>query len=53
MTEGTTDSSQQDFQDLKKKSLKGMSALFVRQVLVKVIFFAGNIVLALLLAPRK
>jgi len=52
MTEGATDSSQQDFQDLKKKSLKGMSALFVRQVLVKVIFFAGNIILARLLAPQ-
>lgn len=52
MIEGATDTSQQDFQDLKKKSLKGMSALFVRQVLVKVIFFAGNIVLARLLAPQ-
>ncbi len=52
MTEATTDSSQQDFQDLKKKSLKGMSALFVRQVLVKVIFFAGSIILARLLAPE-
>jgi O-antigen/teichoic acid export membrane protein len=52
MTEGATDTSQQDFQDLKKKSLKGMSALFVRQVLVKIIFFAGNIVLARLLAPE-
>ncbi|MDD2581157.1 MAG: oligosaccharide flippase family protein [Desulfuromonadaceae bacterium] len=52
MTEATTDNSQQDFQDLKKKSLKGMSALFVRQVLVKVIFFAGNIILARLLAPQ-
>ncbi|MBW4054017.1 MAG: lipopolysaccharide biosynthesis protein [Proteobacteria bacterium] len=52
MTEGTTDSSHQDFQDLKKKSLKGMSALFVRQVLVKLIFFAGNIILARLLAPQ-
>ncbi len=29
-----------------------MSALFVRQVLVKVIFFAGNIILARLLAPE-
>jgi PST family polysaccharide transporter len=52
MTEVTNDSSQQDFQDLKKKSLKGMSALFVRQVLVKIIFFAGNIVLARILAPQ-
>lgn len=52
MTEATADSAQQDFQSLKKKSLKGMSALFVRQVLVKVIFFAGNIVLARLLAPE-
>jgi len=52
MTEGGTDSSQQDFQDLKKKSLKGLSALFVRQILVKVIFFAGNIILARLLAPQ-
>jgi O-antigen/teichoic acid export membrane protein len=52
MSESTTDTSQQDFQDLKKKSLKGMSALFVRQILVKVIFFAGNIILARLLAPE-
>jgi PST family polysaccharide transporter len=52
MTDGDTDSSLQDFQDLKKKSLKGMSALFVRQVLVKVIFFVGNIILARLLAPE-
>jgi PST family polysaccharide transporter len=52
MTEGAADTSQQDFQVLKKKSLKGMSALFVRQVLVKVIFFAGNIILARLLAPQ-
>jgi PST family polysaccharide transporter len=41
-----------DFQDLKKKSLAGMGALFVRQVLVKVIFFVGNIVLARILAPQ-
>ncbi|HEU0265205.1 MAG TPA: oligosaccharide flippase family protein, partial [Geobacterales bacterium] len=41
-----------DFQRLKKKSLAGMGALFVRQVLVKVIFFAGNIVLARMLAPQ-
>ena len=52
MTESITDNSQQDFQDLKKKSLQGMSALFVRQVLVKVIFFAGNIILARQLAPE-
>ncbi|GFE60322.1 oligosaccharide flippase family protein [Geobacter sp. AOG2] len=52
MTEDAPHNSQQDFQDLKKKSLKGMSALFVRQVLVKVIFFVGNIILARLLAPQ-
>ncbi|MGD0280269.1 MAG: oligosaccharide flippase family protein [Smithella sp.] len=52
MTEVKTNSPQQDFQELKEKSLKGMSALFVRQVLVKVIFFAGNIILARLLAPQ-
>jgi O-antigen/teichoic acid export membrane protein len=40
------------FQKLKKKSLSGMGALFVRQILVKVIFFIGNIVLARLLAPQ-
>jgi O-antigen/teichoic acid export membrane protein len=40
------------FQDLKKKSLSGMGALFARQILVKVIFFAGNIILARILAPQ-
>lgn len=40
------------FLDLKKKSLSGMVALFIRQVLVKLIFFGGNIVLARLLAPQ-
>lgn len=52
MPEGTTESSHQAFQELKRKSLKGLSALFARQVLVKVIFFAGNIILARLLAPQ-
>lgn len=42
----------ESFQDLKKKSLAGMGALFVRQILVKVIFFIGNIVLARILAPQ-
>jgi PST family polysaccharide transporter len=40
------------FQNIKKKSLTGMRALFVRQILVKAIFFIGNIVLARLLAPQ-
>lgn len=40
------------FQELKKKSLAGMGALFVRQILVKVIFFVGNIFLARILAPQ-
>lgn len=44
--------SSDSFQELKKKSLAGMGALFVRQILVKVIFFAGNIVLARILAPE-
>jgi O-antigen/teichoic acid export membrane protein len=42
----------ESFQDLKKRSLAGMGALFVRQILVKVIFFVGNIVLARILAPQ-
>lgn len=52
MTESATDNSQNEFQDLKKKSLSGMGALFVRHILVKLIFFAGNIFLARLLAPQ-
>lgn len=52
MIEGASETSQHDFQVLKKKSLKGMSALFARQILVKVIFFAGNIILARLLVPE-
>lgn len=40
------------YQELKKKSIVGMRALFVRQVLVKGIFFAGNVILARLLAPQ-
>jgi O-antigen/teichoic acid export membrane protein len=42
----------ESFQELKHKSLAGMGALFVRQILVKVIFFIGNIVLARILAPH-
>lgn len=42
----------ESFQELKKKSLAGMGALFVRQILVKVIFFIGSIVLARILAPQ-
>jgi O-antigen/teichoic acid export membrane protein len=42
----------QEFRDLKKKSLAGMAALFIRQILIKVIFFAGNIALARMLAPQ-
>lgn len=42
----------ESFTELKKKSLAGMGALFVRQVLVKVVFFVGNIVLARVLAPQ-
>ncbi|EHP87105.1 polysaccharide biosynthesis protein [Geobacter metallireducens RCH3] len=52
VTDRTTDNQQQEFQELKKKSLSGMTALFIRQVLVKLIFFGGNIVLARLLAPQ-
>jgi len=44
--------SSKGFQDLKKKSIAGMAALFVRQILVKVIFFVGNIILARILAPE-
>ena len=44
--------SSKGFQDLKKKSIAGMAALFIRQILVKVIFFVGNIVLARILAPE-
>jgi len=44
--------SSKGFQDLKKKSIAGMAALFVRQILVKVIFFIGNIILARILAPE-
>jgi O-antigen/teichoic acid export membrane protein len=49
--EGSSRSSE-NFQELKKKSIAGMGALLVRQILVKVIFFAGNIVLARILAPE-
>lgn len=37
---------------LKKKSLAAIRAVFLRQLLVKAIFFAGNIVLARILAPE-
>lgn len=40
------------FHELKRRSLAGMGALLVRQVLVKVIFFVGNIVLARILVPQ-
>lgn len=48
----STSSQLNGFQELKKKSLRGMGALFVRQILVKLIFFAGNVVLARILAPQ-
>ncbi|WP_298267855.1 oligosaccharide flippase family protein [Geobacter sp.] len=38
--------------ELKKKSLSGIYALMVRQVFVKAIFFAGNIILARILVPE-
>jgi O-antigen/teichoic acid export membrane protein len=52
VTNDNSSISSDGFQDLKKKSLSGMSALFVRQILIKVIFFAGNVILARILAPQ-
>lgn len=54
MTSVDDDSSinSETFQELKKKSIAGMGALFIRQILVKGIFFAGNIILARILAPE-
>lgn len=54
MSNGTSDSAPDPggFNELKRKSLAGMGAIFVRQVLVKFIFFVGNIVLARMLVPE-
>jgi PST family polysaccharide transporter len=49
---GNSSADRDSFQEIKKKSLAGMGALFVRQILVKAIFFIGNIILARLLAPQ-
>lgn len=41
-----------NIQELKRKSLTGIGALVRRQVILKILFFIGNVILARLLAPQ-